>query len=86
MRRRVAGAQVRCGGNQGAQNTGGGGACAPLLLEDGSDQREFDFSPAHRTLSSPHAAQVWRAFDPIGIAIGRAQAQYPMGAMFSGAK
>ena len=86
MTRGIAGAQVRCGGNQGAQYSGGGGARAPLLLEDGADQRDFDFFPTHRTVSSPHAAQDWSPFDPIGIAIGRAQAQYPIGAMFSGAK
>jgi len=28
----------------------------------------------------------WRPFDLIGIAIGWAQAQYPMGAMLGGAK
>jgi hypothetical protein len=50
-----------------------------------SDQEDFNFPPTlHRVIA--HAAQIWRPFDLIGIAIDRAQTQYPMGAMLGGAK
>jgi len=48
-----------------------------------SDQEDFYYSPKSR---SPHAAQDWRTFDLIGIALALAQAQYPMGATLGGAK
>jgi hypothetical protein len=37
-------------------------------------------------VSSPHAAQDWRHFALIDIAIVLAQAQYPMGRIIGGAK
>jgi hypothetical protein len=37
-------------------------------------------------MRSSHTAQDWRHFDLTGIAIGWAQAQYPMDPMFGGAK
>jgi hypothetical protein len=38
------------------------------------------------TTAGIESSQDWRPFDLIGIAIGRAQAQYPTGAMLGGAK
>jgi hypothetical protein len=57
-----------------------------LLLLAMSRIRKTSISPRPRTVSSPHAAQDSRPFDLIGIAICRAQAQYPMGATLGGAK
>jgi len=57
-----------------------------LLLLEMSRIRKISISPRPRTVRSPHAAQDLRRFDPIGIAIDQAQAQYSMGAMLDGAK
>src|SRR3990172_7989721 len=57
-----------------------------LLLPEMSWIRKTSISPRPRTARSPYAAQDWRPFDRIGIAIGRAQAQYRMGRTPGGAK